>query len=168
MDGHTLCECGAAPAKAVCEKFGGFTFADGFERCQAVNWRGHKLAGQNIAKTNLRLGKCLEAEWTAVVPAGKLTFKSRPDEDSRRKQADSMAVYVNGKLAETTKNDKEAPVSLELPEASTVRVVAKSATKDTYLHMVFQGLKSCETPITKKITSEGFYLDDHYFLCEDF
>jgi hypothetical protein len=77
-----------------------------------------------------------------------------------------MTILVNGKIVKTLNNDEVSEESLELPETSTVQVKAKSATTDTYLHMVFIQLKSCESP--KERTSEGFRLDGHYFRCDDF
>jgi len=167
VDAHAICECTVEPAKAACEEFEGFNLLDDFKHCNALDY-DKRHQGVYVDKTILRLGKCKEAVWEALVPAGTLTFKYRQDESKRRDKSDSMTVFVNGKQVKRQVNDGEGDMVIEVKDASTVRVKAQSGNTDTFLHMRFKNLHECEVPITKKMTSDQFHFHGHNFLCSDF
>merc|ERR1719258_937248 len=39
VNAHGFCECSVAPAKPACTKFKGFNFVEGYEHCQAYDWK---------------------------------------------------------------------------------------------------------------------------------
>lgn len=166
VDAHAFCMCSVELVKPACERFDGFNFVEGFEHCQAMQWNDRT---KKIPTDILRLGNCDEAEWEAVVPAGKLTFTSRPDESSSRVQDDLMQMFVDGEEVEIKRNDvQDDDVVVEIPKRATVVVKAKSRNKIFHLHMTFQNLKSCSTPTIKQLTSSHFHFHDHNFLCSNF